>query len=117
MPPSIAGFRNILTNKVAAEIIRHYSNSDPVEESARLCDIYIDSFSLEFGDLLQRAGVQETLVALAISTSAFLHMAHVTGESPETVAERAKQARVCVTCQLYNFGTLFPTLLDDSDSD
>lgn len=109
----IASFQNILTNKVSYEISTHYSK--PVDEPAKLWDVYIESFCMEFGsENLQWTGVRDTLVALAVSTSAFIHMSY---DSDESVDEKCKQAKMCVTCQLYNFGKLFPSLIDDSDSD
>jgi hypothetical protein len=105
---SSEGFGNILSNKLADEIRRYYSEAG-ADTAPDLLPVYTESFLTEFGEArLASIAVQLVLTALAISTAACLHASYRPGESNEALLSRAALARVCAAAQAAKIDRMFP---------
>jgi hypothetical protein len=103
------GFRNILVNKLADEVQRYYSSN--MGEELNLIPVYIDAFSMEFGqNYTGFPYAQQVLMALAIATASCLHASYQPGESNEAVLSRIALARACATSQAAKIEALFQTV-------
>jgi len=109
----IAGLGNLLQNKIAHEVALYYNN-DPRDHPSDIFPLYTQCMAMEFGELSELAGVQETLRALAIWTTTAVHHSDP-GSRRECIYQQVER-------QLKYFGTLFPAIVqalpeDDTDEE
>jgi hypothetical protein len=100
---SIRSLSNLLKNKIS-DAIRVYYNNYPDGQPPDVRPIYVEAMTLQFGELAELAGVQETLRVLAVWTTATVHHAEP-GCRRECVYQQVER-------QMAFFGTLFPLVVE-----